>query len=171
MMLWRKKKKITKNSSREINLWCPFRKDLQDVMCICYLPRAILQHLNTQALQNCFLMELDLLSLPTQCLPFLGRKLHTQGRGSVLQPVQNCGCFPWAELSNHSLPSDYPDMCHCPAIIPSSITVKSLVKNYLFYTLQLPFPFHWLLYISGSPSDMCASSVCDRNMGQWTSSE
>ena len=53
MMLWKK----MKNTSRKINLWCPFRKDLRDVMCICYLPSAILHHLSTQALQNCFLMK------------------------------------------------------------------------------------------------------------------
>lgn len=50
------------NSSREINLWCPFRNDLRDVMWICYLPSAILHHLSTQALQNCFLMKCKLRS-------------------------------------------------------------------------------------------------------------
>lgn len=50
-----------------INLWCPFRKGLQDVMCIFYLPSAVLHQLGTQALQNWFLMKcrVDLLTPPS----------------------------------------------------------------------------------------------------------
>lgn len=50
-----------------INLWCPFRKGLQDVLCIFYLPSAVLHQLGTQALQKCFLIRcrVDLLTPPS----------------------------------------------------------------------------------------------------------
>lgn len=48
-----------------INLWLPFRKGLQDVLCIFYLPRAVLHQRGTQALENCFLKcRVDLLTAP-----------------------------------------------------------------------------------------------------------
>lgn len=64
-----------------INLWCPFRKGLQDVMCIFYLPSAVLHQLGTQALQNWFLMKcrVDLLTPPSwwgKIYPFVEGFFH-----------------------------------------------------------------------------------------------
>lgn len=65
-----------------INLWCPFRKGLQDVLCIFYLPRAVLHQLGAQALQKCFLIRcrVDLLTPPSwwgKIYPFVKVLLFT----------------------------------------------------------------------------------------------
>ena len=79
------------------------------------------------------------------CLHFLPAIIYLEGGNKLMfGPAQSCRCFLRAELPDHfhGFPLDYPDMCHCPAMISSSFTVKMLVKSYLFYTLQFPFSFH-----------------------------
>lgn len=67
-------------------------------------------------------------------------KLQVHFLGWAPQP------FPWLSsgLSWHVLLS-----CCDFQLLHSEV----IAKSYLFYTL--PFSFHWLLYITGSPSDMC----------------